>query len=59
MAPAGIYVSGYFLVLLGLPALQRAQGWVALVLGLLVWLAPLGLIGLVYRRRARRWVSGR
>lgn len=29
-----IYVSGYFLVLLGLLALQRAQGWSTLPLGL-------------------------
>lgn len=53
----GIYVSGYFLVLLGLLALQQAQGWSTLPLGLLVWLVPLAVIGLVHRRRARRWVA--
>lgn len=50
----GVYVAGYFLILLGLFGLQQAQGWRAFVLALLVWLVPLALIGLVHRRRARR-----
>lgn len=54
-----VYVAGYFLVLLGLFGLLVTRGWWAFALSVVVWLAALAFIGLVHRRRARRWASQR